>query len=64
MEPHEAAKRPQDEANGAAIENPNASSNEPATKRVKLDSTSTVSPGAVETASNSRSKGVAPIKQE
>ncbi|KAG7293166.1 tRNA-dihydrouridine synthase 3 [Staphylotrichum longicolle] len=64
MESHEAAKRTQDEANDAAIENPNGSSTEPATKRVKLDSTSTVSPGAAETTSNSRPKGVAPIKQE
>lgn len=64
MEPQEAAKRTQEEANGAAIENLNGLSNEPATKRVKLDSTSTLSPGAAETSSNSRAKGVAPIKQE
>lgn len=64
MEPHEAAKRTQEEANGAAIENPNGSSNEPATKRVRLDGTSPASPGAVEAVSNARSRGVAPIKQE
>ena len=64
MESHEALKRPQEEeARGAHAEN-NGTDAEPAMKRVKLDDPSSATPGAPETVSRTRAKGVAPIKEE
>ncbi len=66
MEPNEALKRPQEVANGASAENQSMSGSdaEPAMKRVKLDNALSATPGAAETASRPRVKGVAPIKEE
>lgn len=64
MDTQEAVKRPQEEANGAAIDNVNGSNGEPAVKRVKLDDPSPAAGYATQTTSRPRLKGVAPIKQE
>lgn len=63
MDTQEAVKRPQEEANGIAIETANGSTEEPAVKRVKLDDASSA-PGDVAQTSRTRPKGVAPIKEE
>jgi hypothetical protein len=64
---HEAPKRPQEEeSNGTNnhLNGPDGADAGPALKRVKLDDTLSAIPGAAETASRPRVKGVAPIKEE
>jgi hypothetical protein len=66
MDPIEPTKRPADEtaSNDLPIEIPDSSTDEPASKRIRIDETSQASQSTTHKAPRPRIKGVAPIKEE